>query len=130
MDVAKKFGTDSDLETGKGITLDFGGGATVTIHRAGGSNAKYHRAASRRSARIKAAANDLDASLKVMAEVYAEAVVLGWTGIELEGEPVEYSKENVVAVFVAVPDFFNAIREEAENAATFRDVEAKAAAGN
>jgi hypothetical protein len=130
MDISKKFGTDADLESGTGITLDFGGGATVTIHRAGGTNAKFMRAAAKRRARLNAAKNDLDASLRVLAEVYAEAIVLGWTGIELDGKAVPYSKENVIAAFVAVPEFFNMIRQEAEEAGNFRDGEREADAGN
>lgn len=130
MDIGKKYGTDSDLESGTGITLDFGGGATVKIHRAGGTNEKYMRAAAKRRARLNAAKNDLKASLRVLAEVYAEAVVLDWTGIELNGEALPYSKENVIRAFVEAPDFFNLIRGEAEEASNFRDAERAADAGN
>ena len=130
MDIAKKYGTDADLEAGTGITLDFGGGATVTIHRAGGMNAKFMRAAAKRRARLNAARNDLDASLRVLAEVYAEAVVIDWQGIELNGEPLPYSKENVIRAFVEAPEFFNVIRAEAEEASNFRDAQREDDAGN
>lgn len=134
MDLNAKFGTDTDLEAETGITLDFGQGAKVTIHRAGGSNRKFSTVSKRvfKPYRQQINANTLDENLavKLLATIYAEAVVLDWEGIKDGEELVPFTKANAIAIFVKFPEFFNAIRREAEDAANFRDVEREEDSGN
>lgn len=134
MDIAKKFGTDADLESGTGITLDFGDGATVTIHRAGGSNQKFDTVFRRvfKPYRQQMAAGTLnnETASRCLAIVYADAVVLDWKGIEIHGEPMPFNRENVLKVFEAAPEFFNMIKTEAEAASNFRDAELEDDLGN
>lgn len=129
MSLYQKFETDRSLEK-TGIELDYGPNSKkqptlIRIARAGGANdaylkrmeskAKPHRRA------IQHETIDKDTLAKIIREVYAETVVLGWSGVEdREGNALEYSVENAVKLFTDLPDLFLDIQEQAQNAALFR----------
>ncbi|MEM9043516.1 MAG: hypothetical protein AAGC81_02390 [Pseudomonadota bacterium] len=135
MNILEKFGTDDDLETGTGVTLDFGSGCTVTVHRAGGSNKRYHKALAKAlkpyRQQVQADNLDMNEAIEAFAEVYVETVIIAWTGVEDNDGPVDIKdKKRSVALLVAAPDFFEIIKTEAEARATFQDEEKTADAGN
>lgn len=132
------FKTDDDLET-KGVTINYGE-FKITVARAGGSNKKYHKALEvktrpyRRA--IQAGTMDPDTDRKAYAEVYAEAVVLGWSKVIKEngeekeingviagpdGEDIPFTKANVVKVLLDLPELFADIQSQAQSIKLFRD---------
>lgn len=116
------FTTDPDLER-DGIALEYGE-ATIVIARAGGANKKFMSLMERKMRPYRAAVNSgtMDESVaeKLLAEAYAEAIVLAWDGVRgLEGEEIPYSKENVIKVLLDLPDLFRDIQEQSQRIANF-----------
>lgn len=129
----KQFKTNTALEA-DGVWLDFGGWE-IRAARAGGSNKRYLPATELHFREHKQAA-----AIGVLPEhiaraalyaVYADAVVLGWRTKQEdgsyvptiegpEGEPLDFTRENVIKLFELVPDVFNIIKSMAENYATFQ----------
>ena len=57
---------------------------------------------------------------KVLREVFAETVVLGWNGVTgRDGEQIPYSRENVKKLFEDLPDLFADIRDACALSANF-----------
>lgn len=117
--------TDPKLEK-EGIKLPFEG-FSFTVARAGGNNRKFRSVL---AAKLKPHAHKIqqekmtDAQMeKVMAEVYAETVLIGWDGVtDEEGNALPYNKRNAVK-FLTDPRFIDLvelIRQVADNAASFR----------
>ncbi len=135
MSLYNTFKTDENLETGEGVNLDYGDGVLITIHRAGGANTKYSRVASQKlkphSRKIQNGTADTDAIRKVMAEIYAEAVVIGWKGVKDEsGKDMKFTKENCVKLLTDLPDLFNDIQDQADKISLFRKEETEEIAKN
>lgn len=129
------FATDKNLESGAGVTLDYGKDGKITIHRAGGANQKYARVASVKlkpySRQIQTGTADPDVIKRVMAEIYADAVITGWEGVtDKNGKTIPYSKENVVKLLVDLPDLFEEIQKQADLISNFRAEQIEADAKN
>lgn len=124
MSTYKRFQTDKSIET-SGIWVDYGEAGRYKIARAGGGNKAYLRSAEafRRKYRTQI---DLDimsneAALAAAIEIYAESILLDWEDVTgPDGEPLEFTRENVVRVFTDLPDLFSAIQGDAMNAQLFR----------
>ena len=128
MSFHKTFGTDKNMESGEGIILDYGKDGRIKIHRAGGSNLRFSQVMAQKSrpyARQLAVDNlDEEISRRVMAEVYAETVVIGWDGVKDENDQdLPYSKEACVKLFLEVPELFLNVKAAALDAAQFRRIE-------
>lgn len=149
------FEMDADLER-EGISVNYGS-VKLLLARAGGRNKAFKdifqgKAKKYRSQIDQEILSD-DVADKIMAESYAEAVVLGWwTRVEDEhGEPVldkngdeqwkdhvinkkgkkvKYSVEECVRFFMDLPDLFADVQRMASKAANFRKEEEEADAGN
>ena len=123
MSIYKRFKTDADLEAKSGIELDYGDGVKIRVLRAGGSNLAFQKAL--REALIKhgrrlSAMSD-DESVRGMAEIYADTVIVGWEGISDENdEPLPFSKANVVKVLTELPELFRDIQSAAQSVDLFR----------
>ena len=118
-----RFKTNPDAESKIGVILDYGNGLTVRILRAGGSNRDFHRAMRESLNKLGRRLNALsDAeSIKGLAEIYADAVIVGWEGVtDEEGKPLEFNKANVVKVLTDLPEFFRDIQDAAQNLELFR----------
>ena len=118
-----RFQTNSELEAKAGVVLDYGEGLKVRIRRAGGANREYHRAL--RESLMKAgrriSSMSDEESMRGMAEIYAETVIIGWEGVtDAEGQPVEFTKENAVKILTDLPEFFRDIQEAASSVSLFR----------
>jgi len=127
------FSTDTSLEK-KGITLDFGDFA-IRVARAGGANKKYAKALHTKMKPHRKAfqAGTLDPKVgnNIMAEVYAETIVLGWAGVvDAEGAEMEFNKENCVKLFTDLPELFNQVIADAENYRLFKEEEEEDIAKN
>ena len=115
--------TDIDLEAGQGIDLRLDADRVITIHRAGGANRKFAKVFSRvvkpYRRKLQNGTIDQDVSDKLMREVYAESVIIGWSGITSDGAEVPFNKTNCMAFLEAFPEVFDAIQEEAQRVANF-----------
>ena len=110
--------TDPNLEIGEGIDVDFENGVIITIRRAGGRNVAYSQALTKRIPKKNRKLLP-EEDRRMMAEVYAESIVIGWQGVTANGELVPFSKENVVKLFLAIPDLFQEIATQANNLDNF-----------
>lgn len=151
MSLYSQFKTDTKLEK-DGILLEYGENSKgkpicIRIARAGGSNERFNKrleAASkpyRRQIQTETIATETIA--KMIRQVYAETVVLGWENVELivkdnDGNPVEpeqyeermFTVPNCLELFNDLPDLFLDIQEQAQRAALFRTEIREADAGN
>lgn len=147
----EQFETDENLER-DGIVLDYGAYA-VKIARSGGSNQRFIKLLEARQKpyrrQIQNETLDEGIARKMLAGVFAEAVILDWGRREkneagsYDDQPIiwgsfpgrggialPYTRDNVVKVLTDIPDFFGDIREQAAKAALFRKQEIEEVAGN
>lgn len=118
------FKTNKDLES-KGIDLQYGDGVIITIARAGGSNPVYARVVEAKTKpyrrQIQSETISAELSEQLTREIYAEAIILGWSGVTDEkGDAMEFTKENAVKLLKDLPDLFTDIKEQANKASLFR----------
>lgn len=139
MSLYKQFKTDSNTEV-NGVVLDYGVNSQgeriqFTVARAGGGNVRFSKAmeAKVRPYRRQIQNDTLDMSVMqdILKQVYAEAVVIGWKGVENEeGEAVPYSPAAAVKLFSDLPDLFVDIQEQAQKATLYRAAEREADSKN
>ena len=131
--VYQAFETSKDLEQA-GIVVDYGA-FKFTIARAGGANRKFSNLLDRKlrphRRAIQAGMFDDDTAQRVLAECYAEAVILGWEGVtDRDGNPLAFTRDNCVRLLLDLPGLFEDLREQAQNASNFlaaeRDLAGKA----
>lgn len=130
MNPYQMFKTNEALESEKGKELNYGE-FQITIHRAGGANQKYAKVA---STKLKPYARQLHTKTadpkvieKVMAEIYAEAVIIGWKNVkDGEGKAMAFNKTNVVKLLTDLPELFADIQRAADDVALFREEELEA----
>lgn len=124
------FKNNENLEAGAGVTIEYPG-FSITIHRAGGSNKRFAQIL---NAKMKPYRHQFDrgmladdVSRRILLESYAEGVVIGWKNVkDADGNDMAFTKENVVKLFDDLPDLFADIKQQAENAALFREEQEKA----
>jgi hypothetical protein len=139
MSIYKLFKTNAKLES-EGVDIQYGRNSkkqpiTIKLARAGGKNSAYNKMLEfktkphRRA--IQTGTIDLETANGIFHEVYAETVVKGWENMEDEnGKPLPYSKENVIKLFVDLPDFFAEMKEMATGFALWREQELEDDLGN
>lgn len=118
------FGTNTNLESVKGVTLEYPG-FSIIIHRAGGSNKKFAKILSEKMKphrqRFERGILDDETSNKIMVETYAEAVVIGWKDVKgRDGKKIPFNVENVVKLFNDLPELFADVKRQANDASVFR----------
>lgn len=124
---------DKNLEQ-HGVPIDYGE-ATIWIARAGGSNFLYRKACARilgpKQAIIEAGTITDEEDNELMAEIYAEAVVIKWENVkDKEGQLLECTKENIKKVLLDLPELFSDIKRIASNLANYREAFIRTAAKN
>lgn len=129
MSLYKSFKTDANLEK-LGIELEYGENSKgqpilIRIARAGGANSAYNKRLEvltkpyRRQ--IQTETIDNKVLEKIVAQAFAETVVLGWEGVEDEdNNELTFSVNNVVKLFNDLPDLYKDIQEQAQKTALFR----------
>lgn len=123
------FGTNKDLESGKGVDLVYPG-FTITIHRAGGSNRNYANALQRNlkphRQRYERGLLDEETQKEIVMKSFVEGVVVGWRGVtDAAGKTMVFTPENAIKLFTDLPDLYNDVKAQADDAATFRDEQEK-----
>jgi uncharacterized protein (DUF2141 family) len=124
------FGTDTDLEK-DGVWENFGS-ASFLIASALPGNPEFAKAQERvfrqKRRQIEADAVSVKQFQEITVGLYADAVVKDWKGVTFKGQPLPYSRENVVMVLTALPALLDAIGKVATTRSTYQtgDVEADA----
>jgi hypothetical protein len=124
-----QFKTDNHLEK-EGILLEYGENSKgkpicIRVARAGGANNAYTK---RMEARVKPYRRQIQNETmetalveRLVKEVYAETVILGWENVEDEnGNDMDFTVENCIKLFDDLPDLFRDIQEQSQRAALFR----------
>lgn len=130
----KMFKTDEKNETG-GIDLDYGAAGKIRIARAGGNNRKYRKLIDERlkpyRRQLRGGTMDDAVADRVIAEVYADSVIIGWEGVVDEnGNALEYNRANVIKLLTDLPDLFKDIQEQAIEVSNFLQAELADDLGN
>jgi len=131
LDLIKNYKTDKNKEI-EGIWEDFGEGCRILIARMG--NPKYveafrkiskpHAKAMRRGTLKEEIAE------RIMNEALAEAIVLGWEGLEENGVEVPYNKENCMRILTTYKDLKDQIQDIAGSMEVFKADQDEEAVGN
>ena len=129
------FGNNEEVESKIGVIVDYGHGVKVHLLHSGNSNTKYNRLLVDRLKPYRRQMNNesMDEALaaRIMAEVYVDSIILGWEGVlDLESNPVPFTRNEAVAHLVAYPKFFRAIQRDAADEASFRMEQREADAKN
>lgn len=155
MSLYKDFATDKNMER-SGVLLNYGD-VRLLIARAGGSNRKFsevfkEKAQPYRYAIDHGKMSEEDAN-RIMAEAYAESVILGWQSVvrdengdvvrDSKGKPkiqqsiegkdgkqMKFTVENCTQLLLDLPDLFRDIQQMASDQRNFQKEEEKADAGN
>lgn len=127
------FDTNKDHER-KGVELDYGD-FQITVARAGGDNRAYNKLLEAKTKPIRRAlaAGQVDPkrTTAIMREVFAETVVLGWSGVtDKKGKKMAFSTKNVVTLFTDLPDLFQDVMSQASGFQLFQDVDTENDEGN
>lgn len=110
----------------EGVTLDLGDAGKFRLARAGGGNAAFQKRLAaitkphRRAIQTETISTAQAEAL--MAQVYAETVVLGWEGVTGEdGQLLPFSKDNCVKLLTDLPELFREIQTTSSDIRYFRD---------
>lgn len=130
MNPYEMFKTNTEVEAEKGINLDYGA-FSIRIVRAGGANKKFGKLL---NDRLKPYRRQIDNDTigdgiadKIMAETYADSIIIGWEGVtDPGGKKLEYSRANCVKLLLDLPELFRDIQEQAAKAANFKTEEVAA----
>ena len=134
MNLYKTYKTTDSMEK-DGIDLQYGPDCKIRIARAGGSNQRFGKLLGDKlkpyRRQIDNGTMDDAIAAKIMAEVYADCVILGWQGVEdFEGIAIPFCKENVVKLLTDLPELFRDIQEQAGKVSNFRAAEREEDAKN
>lgn len=134
MNLYKTYKADETTEK-DGIDLQYGPDCKIRIARAGGSNARFGKLLGDKlkpyRRQIDNGTMDDAVAAKIMAEVYADCVILSWSGVEdADGKPLSFTKENVVKLLTDLPELFRDIQEQAGKVSNFKAAEREEDAKN
>lgn len=147
MSLRKTFKTDRTAEI-DGVVIEVGINdhnqkpIKIRIARMTSSNKRYTKELNRvtkpHQSAIQNDAMDNDLARKMLREVFADTILLGWenlpkselTGKEKDSEDLEFTRENVLAIFDELPDLYDDWESRASKAAAFREKEQEVAAKN
>lgn len=121
MDIAKRFGTNPQLEQ-EGVWVDLGDGARVRIARR--DTVRYRETLRKESAPYRQVARagllSDETSNQILVKVLARTVLLDWEGITEDGQPVPYSYENAVRLLTTYRDFLEFVTTASGEAEAFK----------
>jgi len=92
---------------------------------AGGANKRFQKLLERRlephQRAIQSGLMDESLARKILAECFAETVVIGWDGVtNRAGQPIAFSKDACTALLLDLPDLFDELRDQAVKTSNFR----------
>lgn len=118
------YSTDTEAETGNGITLNFGV-AKFHVRRAGGANKRFSETLRKLSNPLRRQIQNDTVRPEQLNEIfqrcYARSVVIGWEGVtDREGTILDFSEANFVRVMTDLPDLWAQLQEECTKISNFR----------
>jgi len=130
MDIFATYATDEKAEV-EGVEFDLSSTAKVRVARAGNDKylAELRKVLDQNQMALDSndeAANTLAQKLTI--DVMAKTILLGWSGLQFKGKPVDYSPE-MARTMLGVKDFRKKIITLSESVEAFR-VKAEAEQGN
>lgn len=121
MDIFKSFATDTDLEL-NGRWVNLSKTARVRVARSGNEkfNKTLRKMIERESLDLKdESPGNVEILQGLLIKATAEAILVGWEGLEKDGAPLPYSRE-AAAELLAIKDFRARIEKIADDAAGYR----------
>lgn len=117
--------SNTDLEAG-GVPVDLGKGRAILVKRAGGSNRAFKVALAdelRLMMGDREASEVSEAELDpVLRKLYADHVVLGWSGFVDENDaPISFSPAAFLELMDLAPDMWIEVRTHAKQRESFQD---------
>ncbi len=130
-DIFTEFATDENLEK-NGAVVKLGKDSSLLIARAG--NRAYAKAITKA---VEASRADLDGddeaaadlSDKIMIDVMAETILLGWDNVSFKGADLGAYTQEKAKTLLEVKDFRKLVAQHADNMENYK-VKAEVAAGN
>lgn len=58
---------------------------------------------------------------EIAIKVFVKASLVGWSGVEIDGKEVEFSEENAIKLFTALPDLYNDLVKQAANIDNYKE---------
>lgn len=140
MSLYEQYGTDKSLES-EGVILELGTNKEdgtiigIRIARAGGGNIRFTKTVEQRLKphrhAIQTKTMDREMLDRIMREVYADTVILGWENVRnRDGSEKPFNREEVLQLLEELPDLWKQIQSMSDDISVFRELERKADAGN
>ena len=119
------FKTDSDLEK-DGVWFKASEEVSFLIRRFGGSNAQKVKLALAKYHKPKARLIELDQlsieeTTLIMAKVFAEACLVDWKGVQIDGVEVPCTFDNAVKLFTKLPELFQILHAYSNGFESFKE---------
>lgn len=136
----QQYKTDPELER-KGILFELGFNERVNLPialrlaRAGGANSAFQKTLEAKMKpyrrQLQTETMDNKTGERLLREVYAQSVVLGWENVDDENDQaMTFSVENCIRLFETLPDLFKDVQEQSQKSALYRATILEADAGN
>lgn len=111
-----------DKDAGVWHTLENFGDLEVKLARWGNTRFNNMFSAMTRNKQRQIARQTLDSAEqeRIILEVVARTVLLGWRNMEIDGEPVEYTWQDGFAVLDAIPELFRDIQDLSQDESFYR----------
>lgn len=126
MNLYDKFETSEDLER-EGIEVSYGD-SIFKLARAGGANKRFIARLQQLQKPFKREIDleifDEEKGQKLIAQAFAETVVLGWQSVrDRDGNIMEFTIENCVKILIDLPPLFTDLRNMASDFTNYLAVE-------
>lgn len=113
------FKTDEEAEKKSGVDFAYGP-AKFRCLRFGGLNSQNFKAAMAKEYKPFAKQIELNAlpeekDREIAVKVFVKTSLIGWSGVEMNGEKVEFSEENAVKLLLSLPELFASLAVQASD---------------
>lgn len=118
------FKTNKEMEN-EGVDLDFGNGIKFRVRRYHENNpkmkaarAKYYKPYARL---IEMDKLPQDKDREIIIKLFVSTSLIGWEGVEIDGELAEFTPDNAIRLFKELPDLFDTVSQYAINSENFKE---------
>jgi hypothetical protein len=117
MNLYQTYERDTDKER-NGVECELLPGVKMTVARAGGSNREYVKERDKLTKPYRLGGTELSEKdeTELQATLFARTIVKGWEGVtDRDGNPLDFTEENVRKVLLDLPDVFDVVKLYAIN---------------